>query len=324
MLDLQTGQQIWANDGIPADAKLLTIGSQLLILSESARRIETRSEVDGELLETCRLPDWWSEANANVGSSVEDIEVEPGSETIWRVDLQDHCCVLFRLTAGKAILESRNLLLDEVVWTMTFPQRTVFSNSQDGVVAVLSEGQRLLLIRTDTGRILTDLQVQPIPRPRQLYLQRTRGRWLVLPEARSEEDPAMDFFNPLIDAVHVHGAIYAIDEQTLQLAWQQPVNHRQLRGLTSTQTRPLMSTSPLLVLLSRNRVPKETGGFTVPVGAQVLDVATGRLVYDDPNTGLTQNELWLSPSPDKGQICLSFDRRIVIFQWDKQATQPAP
>ncbi len=324
MLDLQTGQQIWANDGIPADARLLTIGSRLLILSESARRIETRSEVDGELLETCRLPDWWAEANANVGSSVEDIEVEPGSETIWRVDLQDHCCVLFRLTAGKAILESRNLLLDEVVWTMTFPQRTVFSNSQDGVVAVLSEGQRLLLIRTDTGRILTDLQVQPIPRPRQLYLQQTRGRWLVLPEARSEEDPAMDFFNPLIDAVHVHGAIYAIDDQTLQLAWQQPVNHRQVRGLTSTQTRPLMSTSPLLVLLSRNRVPKETGGFTVPVGAQVLDVATGRLVYDDPNTGLTQNELWLSPSPDKAQICLSFDRRIVIFQWDKQATQPAP
>ena len=322
MLDLRTGQRLWACDGIPPDARLLTSGSRLVVLSESARTVELRSQVDGELLETNRLPDWWAEANANVGSSVEDIEVEPGSESIWRVDLQDHCCVLFRLTAGSAVLESRDLIRDQPVWSMTLPQRTVFSNPQDGVIAVLCEGQRLLLIRSDSGRILADLQVQPIPRPRQLHLQQAQGKYLVLPEARSEEDPSMDFFNPLIDAVHVHGAIYAVDQQTFQLAWQQPVKHMQLRGLTSTQARPLLSTSPLLVLLSRNRTPKPNGGFSVPVGTQVLDVHTGQTLYEDPSTGLTQNELWLSPNPADKRICLSFDRRIVIFQWKQEPVPP--
>lgn len=322
MLNARTGQRLWACDSIPPDARLLSVGSQLLILSESARTIDVRSRIDGELLQTTRLPDWWAEANANVGSSVEDIEVEPGSETLWRVDVQDQCCILFRLTAGSAILESRDLLRDQPVWSMPLPQRTVFSNPQDGVIAVLCEGQRLLLVRSDTGRILTDLQVQPIPRPRQLHLQQAQGKYLVLPEARSEEDPSMDFFNPLIDAVHVHGAIYAVDQNSLQLAWQQPVTHRQIRGLTSTQARPLLSTSPLLVLLSRNRTPKPGGGFSVPVGAQVLDVQTGKLLYEDDNTGLTQNELWLSPNPENRRICLSFDRRIVIFQWKQEPPGP--
>jgi len=322
MLDTRTGQRLWACDSIPPDARLLTSGSRLLVLSESARTIDVRSQVDGELLETNRLPDWWAEANANVGSSVEDIEVEPGSETIWRVDLQDHCCVLFRLTAGAAVLESRDLLRDQPVWSITLPRRTVFSNPQDGVIAVLADGQRLLLLRSDSGRILADLQVQPIPRPRQLHLQQAQGKYLILPEARSEEDPSMDFFNPLIDAVHVHGAIYAVDQQSFQLTWQQPVTHMQLRGLTSTQARPLLSTSPLLVLLSRNRTPKPDGGYSFPVGTQVLDVQSGRMLYADASTGLTQNELWLSPNPDNKRICLSFDRRIVIFQWKQEPVQP--
>ena len=56
----------------------------------------------------------------------------------------------------------------------------------------------------------------------------------------------------------------------------------------------------------------------VESGAQVLDVQTGRLLYEDDSTGLTQNELWLSPNPENNRICLSFDRRIVIFQWKQE------
>ncbi|MFM7925902.1 MAG: hypothetical protein ACKPJJ_37255, partial [Planctomycetaceae bacterium] len=96
----------------------------------------------------------------------------------------------------------------------------------------------------------------------------------------------MDFFNPLIDAVHVHGAIYAVDQQSFQLTWQQPVTHMQLRGLTSTQARPLLSTSPLLVLLSRNRTPKPDGGYSFPVGTQI------RLLS---GFGLSQSSFCVSP-----------------------------
>jgi len=51
-------------------------------------------------------------------------------------------------------------------------------------------------------------------------------------------------------------------------------------------------------------------------------VHTGQTLYEDPSTGLTQNELWLSPNPADKRICLSFDRRIVIFQWKQDPVPP--
>ena len=199
----------------------------------------------------------------------------------------------------------------------------MFSNVVEDVVAVLSEGKQLKLVYADSGEVLSDLSVQQIPEPRKLYLQASQGQFLVLPEALSEEDPSLDFFNPIIDAVHVHGAIYAVNRETKALAWELPVTHRQVRLLTCTQTRPLLPNLPLLVLLSRDRDPKSQK-FSVVIGAQVVDVRNGKLLYEDGNTGLTQNELWLSSDAENRQLCLSFDRRFVTFSYGVDKIQPAP
>ncbi len=318
MLNALTGRRSWEADGLPRDARLLVEKETLLILSESARRIDVRSLLDGELLSTSRLPEWWGEANANVGASVKDIDVEVGTEVLWRVSVEGRRCVLFRLTDGRSLLECRDLLQDEPVWTLTLPQQTVFSNVVEDVVALLSEGKQLKLVSVESGRVISDLTVTPIPDPRKLYLQASQGHFVVLPEALSEEDPSLDFFNPIIDAVHVHGAIYAVNRDTNALAWEQPVRHRQVRLLTCTQTRPLLPNLPLLVLLSRDREPN-SGKAAVVIGAQVLDVRDGKVLYEDANTGLTQNELWLSPDSENGQLCLSFERRFVRFQYGKNA-----
>jgi hypothetical protein len=65
------------------------------------------------------------------------------------------------------------------------------------------------------------------------------------------------------------------------------------------------------VLLTRERDPAGTGSSVV-VGTEVLDVRSGKVVYSDPNTGLTQNLLWMFPSKP-GELLLSFDRRFVRF-----------
>ena len=323
MLHSLTGRRLWEVDGIPRDARLLTDGDTLLVISESARKVDVRSQIDGDLQTTARLPEWWGEAGINVGSSVEDIDVEPGTDILWRVLAEGRRCVLFRLTAGQSFLESRDLLTDEPVWSLPLPQKTVFSNVVEDVVAVLSEGKQLKLVYADSGEVLSDLSVQQIPEPRKLYLQASQGQFLVLPEALSEEDPSLDFFNPIIDAVHVHGAIYAVNRETKALAWELPVTHRQVRLLTCTQTRPLLPNLPLLVLLSRDRDPKSQK-FSVVIGAQVVDVRNGKLLYEDGNTGLTQNELWLSSDAENRQLCLSFDRRFVTFSYGVDKIQPAP
>jgi len=323
MLHSLTGRRLWEVDGIPRDARLLTDADTVLVISESARKVDVRSQLDGDLQTTARLPEWWGDAGLNVGSSVEDIDVEPGADVLWRVLAEGRRCVLFRLSAGQSFLESRDLLTDELVWSLPLPQKTVFSNVVEDVVAVLSEGKQLQLVYADSGEVLSDLSVRQIPDPRKLYLQASQGHFLVMPEARSEEDPSLDFFNPIIDAVHVHGAVYAVNRETKTLAWELPVTHRQVRLLTCTQTRPLLPAAPLLVLLSRDRDPKSQK-FSVVIGAQVVDVRNGKLLYEDGNTGLTQNELWLSTDAEKRQLCLSFERRFVTFSYGVDDSQPAP
>lgn len=311
MLNLFTGARLWELDVIPADARLLLDHDRLLVLSDSARQTEVRSAIDGTLLETHRLPEWWSEAGSNQGLSVEDIDVEEGTETLWRVLAEDRRCVLFRLTAGETRLECRDLTTDQVLWQHVLPRKTVVSNVADEATALLSEGRQLKIINLTDGSIRVNRELTPVVEPRKLYLRSSQGLFIVLPEALSEEDPSLDFFNPLIDAVHVHGRVYGIRQDDGTLVWEHAVKHSQLRLEHSSQTRPLLPVFPLLVLLTRERDPNSRGAAVV-VGTEVLDVRNGKVLYADPNTGLTQNLLWLYTT-QPGELMLSFDRRFVRF-----------
>jgi outer membrane protein assembly factor BamB len=311
MLSLFTGARLWELDVVPADARLLLDGDRLLVFSDSARQTEVRSAVDGTLLNTHRLPAWWGEAGSNQGLSALEIDVEEGTETIWRVHAEGRRCVLFRLTAGGSRLECRDLLTDESTWGIGLPERTVVSNVADGVVALLSEGRELRIVNLLDGSVRVERELSPVVEPRKLYLRHSHGVYVVLPEALSEEDPSLDEFNPLLDAVRVHGRAYGIADGDGRLLWEHPVRHRQLRLEHCTQTRPLLSVFPLLVLLTRER-DRTAAEFSVPVGAEILDVRTGRVLHQDANTGRTQNEIWLS-APLAGELLLSFDNRRVRF-----------
>lgn len=316
MLNLFTGARLWELDLIPADARLLSDDDHLLILSDSARQTEVRSAIDGTLLATHRLPDWWSEAGSNQGLSVEEIDVEAGMDTIWRVLVEGRRCVLFRLTAGEARLECHDLLTEVVLWQHTLPEKTVFSNVADNATALLSEGRQLKIVDLTSGTIRVSRELTPVVQPRKLYLRSSQGLFVVLPEALSEEDPSMDFFNPLPDAVHVHGRVYGIRQEDGTVVWEHVVSHRQLRLEHCSQRRPLLSVMPLLVLLNRERAPNSRSSAVV-VGAEVLDVRSGEVLYTDPNTGLSQEQLWLQPTKP-GELLLNFERRFVRFRSDDE------
>ncbi|MFO0976564.1 MAG: PQQ-binding-like beta-propeller repeat protein [Planctomycetaceae bacterium] len=317
-----TGQPIWQVDGIPRDAMLLTDNDQLLILSESARQIEVRAMLDGSLRSTVRLPEWWGDAIGNVGSSVEEVETDEGVDTWWRVLAEGHRCVVFRLTEGKSFLESRDLLTDEVEWSMELPQQTVFSNAAEDVVALLSDGEQLRLVQLDTGKVLFEQKVDKLPVPRQLYLRASQGQYLVLPEARTEDDPALDFINPVTDAVHVFGRIWAISQQDLILSWSKEVDHRFVQLSTPTQTLPVLPNAPILVLLSRDGEGRPPVRNT-RISAKILDVRSGKELYYDENTGRNLNEHWLSIDAAKKQLLLSFEDHIMTISYPG-VEKPAP
>lgn len=309
-----TGQLVWQVDGIPRDAMLLTDNDQLLILSEAARQIEVRAMIDGSLKSTTRLPEWWGDAIGNVGSSVEEVETDEGVDVWWRVLAEGHLCVVFRLTEGKSYLESRNLLTDKAEWSIELPQQTVFSNAAEDVVALLSDGDQLRLVQLDTGKVLFDQKIDKLPVPRQLYLRVSQGQYLVLPEARTEDDPALDFINPVTDSVHVFGKIFAIGQQDLTLTWSKEVDHRFVQLSTPTQTLPVLPNAPILVLLSRDGEGRPPVRNT-RISARILDVRNGKELYYDDNTGKTLNDHWLSIDAAKKQLLLSFERHFMTIRY---------
>lgn len=314
VLDPLTGMRSWQTDGIARDAVLLCSGDNVLVLSEGSRQIEARSLVDGSVQSVARLPEWWGEANLNVGSSVRDIEVEAGVELLWRIVLQGQSCVLFRLTAGKATVECRDLLTDTVTWSVDLPQETVFSNVANDVIAVLSEGRSLKLIQTDTGRILAEHEVTAVKLPRELFLQHSSGHYVILPDSIDDEVAEYD---PVIDALHVYGRMYGVRENDMTLAWDEPLDHRHVR-LAVSERSVLLPNSPALLLLSR-------GGATNPrspirathYGARIIDVRTGKDLYNDDNIGITLNMLWKHINAADQQIQFSFDSRIVTLDFRK-------
>ena len=313
VLDPLTGDRTWQTDGIPRDTTLLCSGDQVLLISYAARQIEVRSLVDGSVSSVSPLPEWWGDANDNAGSSVRDIEVEADVEVIWRIILQGQSCLLFRLTAGRSILENRDLLTDKALWSIELPQDTVFSNVADDVVGLLSDGQQLKLVETDTGRILADLPVTAVTAPRELILRKSSGHFVVLPDA---VEPNTEEYDPIIDAIHVCGRIYAVREKTMELAWDLPMDSRHIR-LAIPERSVLLPNVPVLLLLSRGRAggPADSVLRRTHYGALVLDVRTGEELYRDDEVGTTLNNLWMHIDTTARKLQMSFDSRIVTLDY---------
>ena len=315
VFDVVTGQHKWQLHGLAEDARLLATETELLILSEASRQIEQRNLTDGQLLGVARLPEWWMDANESVGSSVRDIEVEPGQNLYWRIAVFGRCCVLFHLGFTKSTIECRDVISDQVIWSVDLPQDSVFSNVAEDMVAILCEGKVLKLFRLDTGSELTSLEVTPVPEPRELYFRPHRDHFVVLPEA--VEDPSLDL-DPVTEGLHVYGRMYGVHRESMSLAWDQPLEHLFIRTLRAFPG-PIIPNAPVMVLLSRYRIIRDdTIAFSSRYAARVIDVATGKQIdlgQEQKDVGRTLNHHWMTVDPDRLEVVLSFENRIFTLKY---------
>ena len=312
VFDSLTGRVLWQMDGLAVDAKLLTTPDSILILSRRTGRIEARNIIDGTQTKVAGLPEWWGDAIGNVGSSVYDFEMEPGEELLWRIALHGQSCVLFRLGTIKSALECRDLMTDTATWSIDLPANSVFSNVTNDVVATLGEGSELKLIRLDTGQLLASLDVTPVPKPRELVLVQTMGNYVVLPEA--VDDPSIDL-DPVMAAMHIYGRMYCINGKTMDLLWDEPLDHRFIR-CASAQARVILPNAPIMILLKRGgEVDRDSGARRTHYGARVIDVRTGKELFDAADVGLTLNDHWLRIDEPNQQLELSFDSHIFTLDF---------
>jgi len=313
--DAVTGWPLWQLDGIARDAVLSTTRDRVLVLSESSRQIEARSLSDGTQLQVSRLPEWWGEAISNVGSSVYDFEIEPGEELLWRIAVQGQSCVLFRLGSTNSALECRDLMTNTITWSIDLPAQSVFSNVANDVVATLGSGSELKLVRIDTGHVLASHDVTPVPKPRDLFLMHSLGNYVVLPEA--VDDPSIEL-DPVMEAMHVFGRMYCVDGGSMELRWDEPLDHRYIRR-ASAQDRVILPNSPIMVLLNRGGpVARETGARRVVHGARVIDVRTGKILLNQDDVGQGLNDFWLRIDAPKHQLELSFESHILTLDFSER------
>ena len=312
VFDTVTGWPLWQLDGIARDAVLSTTRDSVLVLSESSRQIEARSLIDGTQLQVSQLPKWWGDAISNVGSSVSDFEIEPGAELLWRIAVQGQSCVLFRRGTTNSALECRDLMTSTVTWSIDLPAQSVFSNVANDVVATLSSGSELKLVRIDTGQVLASHDVTPVPKPRDLFLIHTLGNYVVLPEA--VDDPSIEL-DPVMDAMKVYGRMYCIDGRTQELRWDEPLDRRYIRRAFA-QDRVILPNSPILVLLNRGGpVDPESGARRVVYGASVIDVRTGKEILQQDDVGQGLNDFWLRIDAPKRQLELSFESHVFTLDF---------
>lgn len=312
VFDSLTGRLLWQMDSLALDAKLLTTQDSVLILSRRTGRIEARNIIDGTQMKVAGLPEWWGDAIGNVGSSVYDFEMEPGEELLWRIALHGQSCVLFRLGTTKSALECRDLMTDTVTWSIDLPANSVFSNVTNDVVATLGEGSELKLIRIDTGQLLASHDVTPVPKPRELFLVQTMGNYVVLPEA--VDDPSIDL-DPVMQAMHVYGRMYCINGTSMELLWDEPLDHRFIR-CASAQARVVLPNAPIMILLKRGgEVDGKSGVRQTHYGARIIDVRTGKDILNAADVGLTLNDHWLRIDEPKHQLELSFDSHIFTLDF---------
>lgn len=314
LLNGLTGRREWEARGLPRDCRMTATDDALLMISEATGQVEIRDLVDGTVRSVTALPNWWTDASENSGSSVRMFELEPGEDLRWRIAVQNGQCLVYRRNTEACALESHDLTTNQLTWSIPLPADSLVSNIVNGHVAVLANSDQVQIFDLHRGTVTADVEVPAAPEGMYLYLRNSGGHWVLVTDihASDRDDPVV-----LQQNVLVNGHVYAIRQQDGRLSWTAPIGHKLMRVLRASKG-PLPPTAPFLVLME-NWFPRAKDTVRGPGGSalrvKVWDVRTGNVVYEDADVGRTQNYLWTRLSPDKNVIELSFEKRVVTFDY---------
>ncbi|MEP3479903.1 MAG: PQQ-binding-like beta-propeller repeat protein [Fuerstiella sp.] len=326
VVDPFSGIEQWQVSGISEDCGLTVRDDRLYVLSQSSSQIEIRSMLDGALIETRSIPDWWRDAEENSTTTPRYFELDRNDEVPFRIQISDGNCVLYRYGLKKVTVESYNLDDSKVNWLREFPGESSVSNVCGGVIAVLLNGNQLQLVDTTTGAVKEAVDVSiSTPENFYLYLRRSGDRWLVITDQFNQEHGEQ---NPVSQSVIVSGAVHGLSLQDGKLVWSYPIENEHLRIRRPGSGQPAIpSVAPFLTLLKRPS--PEVNRLGIRVGrtlyqAKILDVGTGQVVYRDLDVGFTLSNFYMKLKPSENQILLNFDKRSVTFDYSRDQASKTP
>lgn len=323
VVDPVSGSEQWQAAGLSEDCTLTIRDDRLYVISQASSQIEIRSLIDGHVIGTNSIPDWWRDAEENSTTTARYFELDNNDSLPFRLQVFDGNCVLYRYGLNKVVVESFDLNSSTVNWSRQFPGQSAVSNVCGGVVAVLSNDDRLQLVDLATGAVHKAVDVSiATPDVQYLYLRRSGGRWIVITD-QFETDH--DDHNTVNQAVIVNGAIHGLSENDGSLSWSQRVKYQWVRIRRPVSMQPAIPpVVPILTLLSRpsprrNELGQRIGRLVYHT--QILDVRTGQILYQDDDMGYTLSNFYMKLLPAEKSVVLNFDKRSVTFDYS-EADQP--
>ncbi|MFY9254624.1 MAG: PQQ-binding-like beta-propeller repeat protein [Fuerstiella sp.] len=313
VFNLFTGVREWEADGLPGDCTMSVSGDEIQMISKGAGQVESRQLVDGKVSRVTPLPLWWNDAEENSNASVRTFELIASEDERWRLLIDDGRCVLVRRNATEAALECYNLKSGGLDWSLPLPPDSAVSNVADAHVAILSNGNELQIVDTKAGNRVCKLAVPEAADNMYLYLRPSAGQWLVLTDAFDQDH---DEQNPVNESVQVSGQIYSVNQASGELSWSFAITNEWLRIATPSQS-PVLSNFPVLTLLKRPYPAPGPNGIRggAAYRLKVLDVRTGKLLYEDNNMGLGLNYFCIKPDDEKRELDLGIDIRSIKFRY---------
>lgn len=327
VVDPVSGVEQWHVTGLAEDCSVTVRGDRLYLMSQSSSQVEIRSLIDGTVIATRSIPDWWRDAEENSTTTPHYLELDGNDSIPIRIQVSDGNCVLYRYGLEKVTLESYNLDSSDVNWSREFPGESAVSNVCGGVVAVLSTGNRLQLVDTTTGAVKEAVELSMVAEEIQyLYLRRSAGRWLVITD---QFDQDHDEQNPVSQSVIVNGAVHCLTPIDGKLAWSYPIKHEHIRIRRPGSRQPAIPpVAPFLTLLKRPSPEVDELGMRrgrTLYQTKILDVRTGKVLYSDPDVGFTLSNFYLKLQPAENRILLNFDKRSVTFDYSgSRPSKPQP
>lgn len=326
VFDPVSGIEQWHVTGVAEDATLTIRDDRLFLMSQSSSQIEVRNLVDGTVVGTRAIPDWWRDAEENSTTTPAYFELDANDSMPVRLQISDGHCILYRYGLQKVILESYDLETAEATWTREFPGESFVSNVSGAVVAVLSDGNQLQLIDTTSGAVTKAAQLPTsMSKIQYLYLRRSSDRWLVITD---QFDQDHDEQNPVTQAVIINGAIYGLSPTNGNLIWDYPITHEFLRVRRPISRQPAIPpVAPILTLLKRpSPRANELGIRRGPTlyQAKILDVRTGQVLYSDTDVGYTLSHFHMKLQPEDHRVRLSFDKRTITFDYSEDSPAEDP
>lgn len=326
VIDPVSGIEQWHVTGIAEDCSLTVRRDRLYVMSQSSSQIEIRSMIDGAVIGTRSIPDWWRDAEENSTTTPHYFELDSNDSIPVRIQISEGNCVLYRYGLEKVTLESYNLDTSKVNWSREFPGESSVSNVSGGVVAVLSNGNQMQLVDTTSGAVKEAVELSLTTDEIQyLYLRRSGDRWLVITDLFDQDH---DEQNPVSQSVIVNGAVHCLSSSDGKLAWSYPVKHEHVRVRRPGSRQPAIPpVAPFLTLLKRPS--PEVNQFGIRMGrtlyqAKILDVGTGKVLYSDSDVGYTLSNFYLKLKPADHQIVLNFDKRSIAFDYSGNLSPNLP